>query len=1506
MSTLDLSQIVAALPQDLRHSLRRAAIPRVLSADIMHLIGFGPERDLSSMPFVEQAAWDTAGATYLLDSGIRQALMSSEVPADELAQLNTALAEHFLAKGDTLNSLYHRLYVPRLRAGALAALRREVEDALRDSNVSRAHDVLRVAKEHPLVTGGMPPMELERLIRDLTPCIARRARWTREREATRRYYPRGFDEETWNLLTTGSQWILSLHAPGGFGKTMFLQNLISRTCVEREIPVARVDFDYVAHLVGTSSQPWRLLLLIAQQLTDQMPNDPFQPLLGEWGHLETRMMPRRPQDCSRIPPPDIEDARAEKNVPERFSRILAEWKKPVVVALDTLENFLHAEGSTLCNVIDTLSKVHTAAPELRLVLAGRFDLSGQVNGEDRVPGFRAGYVGAQPQQVAIQNDATLVVGAEILTLQVPSFSPEDARHYLATSRGLDPHDARTEVIVAKAGGNPMKLSMLADIMRGDQPPSLDELRRLEDVELKYLVDRIIDRIPDPRVQWLLRWGTVPQVLTREFASQVLWPMLIQHIAGEQQWDEPSRDALGKLGRFETRYTIGELALDFDETWKKLTSYSAEASWISPVSELPDTQRFHPEVRDPIRGLLRREQQAIYHECSKRSLTYWRERAETSTGLQRQRALCAVVFHALEPFEGRPDPAELFDELLASAGHVLELRIALAQEVLDVERRSVRDDRERIPPPPPRMLARAHSVLAEGALHALLTGESRPDMLAHHLAGSDLSNAQRAAIEGRALLAVGDAGGAERKLAAALSSAADLEPRTRLWATIHLGELRDDVRALASLVRGLEGTPEWHEAALALARLFERGEDLEDAQRLYDRLGDAVGATRCLVRLGELELAEQRISSVHAEEADLARADLCLAQLDPAGVLALARHAVRRRTDLGPSWDGLQARAAAMLGHVERSHGLFEVAVRVRTPMALADALTAARVFLDSHRPEDALDALRALAPSSPRIIITRAGLLKAEAEARQGRLKRARVDLAALVFDGLPMSVRVDAEVLRLQLDGFDRRPPSALVELVAQCPSPRRRLMLMRGLSRIRTPLSHCLALAHLSELTELTFPAPPFLQLVRIEVLRLSYQREAAHDALDSLVVHALQHERALPMLRAALHAYDRLQLDASAAEGKVRSYCRSLTDRVLYEPLIDLIEREQKARHTGARPGLQGTGPYEERTAAPPPSSTLIAAPQPGLHVIEPDEGPWFAAQPHRGFEWEHADPWARWFDLLNRGPDSFFALGERLLRGVSRSVPREIVVLLGDESRAWVPWELALAPSGNSLVRDLGLRCIRRASALAPSPASVLATEKSQVRVVSKGDHPLALRRARSKSFARIDCRNSAHWHDWSELVADTFLIHVVGQFEERRGDAVVLDLCTNASHATGSKHLARALAGRGAPLLVILEVPWPGSDTEAARQLVLRERFAWQVLSEYEGANLLCIGFADHPHSEIDEFEAVPRWLLDERLMLADLVGRLQAMEHPTLSFADLLSRTGASLYSNAPSLRCSR
>jgi hypothetical protein len=1503
--------------------LRRAAVPRSLTAELMPIIAADTSPGapaLADLPFLEQASWDPSGKTYVVDAGIRDALLADGAThPEELSSLNADLARHFRDNGDGLNALFHGLSVAEERREALAEMERQIDACLRYADVAGAHDLLRLLKEHPLRSSAVPPADLDHLIRDLTPRITRRARWLREREETRMYHRRGFEDAAWKQLEDGPQWLLEIHAPGGYGKTMFVQSLISRTCVDREIPVARIDFDYVAHLVSASNQPWRLLLLVARQLTDQMPGDPFGRLLASWGHFETRTIRRRRHDPAARVPRDIEETRGGEEVPRLFRTILAEWKNPVVIALDTLENLLHAEGATLRSVIDALAEVHEDVPGLRVVLAGRFELGSKVNGQERVPGFHKAYLHPNGKRFDLAG-AKLRLGRAATTLSISTFSNRDARQYLVSARGLASKDERVDAIVEKCGGNPMKLAMLADSVKGDNPPSADEIRRFSSTELFYLVDRVIDRIADPRVQWLLRWGTIPQVLPREFAAEVLWPMLEDHVRGVRIWDDPTRDSLATMGRGMARYELADPALDFDQTWKKLVSYSGEASWVGPVSDLPDTLRFHPEVRDPIRGLLLREQQAIYHEASRRALAYWRLRASATSGHARQRALCAAVFHALEPFEGRPGtPASLFEELLADAGSDLTLRVALAREVIDVERRAARADREDLPPPPLGVLAGAHAELAQKAFEDVLAGRPALAELEHHLARSNLSGARRAALEGEARLALGDADAAERLLASAMDRSAELDAPTRLSTAVRLGELRGDVEALASLVRATEGSPEWRDAAAALAWELERAEQFEQARELHEKLDDVVGMARCLLGLGEIAAARVVLDGTPGPEADLVRAELYLASYDPGSVLDMWRLSggdSRDSRDPPPAWGGLRARAENMLGRITESYGVLESVTAGHASLEFADALTAARIFLDGDKPIDALRMLRTLPPRSPREVVARAAVLRAEAEARCGRAREAVTALEQIPLAGLPLSVRVEAEITRLQIDGLEARSALGLVELIEEAPSRRRRLMLLGGLSRVPTPRDHRSDLRRLAEATSLLSKtgkfadeAPP-LVLAGVEILRLAIYHPRAFDVLERFVQIADERNYPPAITRYVLLCLDRLRTPLETLPQRMRAQLARLAGRA---PLVleELLVRDQADRARGMPPGLQGVGPLGldpeiERL------HRLVSSAEPVVAFLEPVEGPWMltavAKMPIEVSVWSDPDAREAPYRLLPDPVPACTALGEQMQTWIPTTMAREVVVLLGHESHAWVPWQLAMAPSGQSLVASLNLRCIRRATGPTPGPAGsddVLLVGSAAVIVLSKGEHPLALRRLRGSYMgSRADFRSETSWRAWPELLEKAPVIHVVGQFEERRGGALVLDLCRDQSSATGSKHLAHALANRKVPSLVILEVPWPGSETEAARQLVMRERFAWEVLRDHAGANVLCIGFTDYPEATGDEMKDLHALLFGQKMPLESIVGRLQAMTTPPRSFGDLLARASATLYSNTPWLRC--
>ncbi|HXF64526.1 MAG TPA: hypothetical protein VNK95_23045, partial [Caldilineaceae bacterium] len=480
----------------------------------------------------------------------------------------------------------------------------------------------------------------------LGPALAARLTTARRRLNTRsmwaqEYYQTAFyleREATKSLLDellagqapppAGAHWVLQLYAPGGMGKSMYLRAVIARHCVEREIPCARLDFDYLDHLAALMREPWRLLLQMAYQLDIQLTGQPFQgylldnaPFIPLGGY--------RPTSGAQplVTLSADEEARKAEQVVEDFCRIAVALfqQRPVVLIFDTVEQLRHLpplpnQPDSLGGFFAMLQTLHARLPGLRVLLAGRFDLRTPVDG--------------------MASSYTTHFQGQERTVELGGFSRAESMTYLEERRRMR-GDPRLEMVVEKAGGNPFKLALLADVLRDVPEITVDELAAYPDADLIYLIERIILRI-DKRLRWLLRYGVAPRLLTRDFVLEVMAPYLVAAMQGESE-DDPSEDDLPPRVLDKQPFPVEPEAaqLDIAGLWDSLIRYAGRSSWVSTVSERPDAVVFHPEVLEPMRNLIRT--QPVYQELHGAAAAYFRKRAEQAPA-QRAEWLAHAVYH----------------------------------------------------------------------------------------------------------------------------------------------------------------------------------------------------------------------------------------------------------------------------------------------------------------------------------------------------------------------------------------------------------------------------------------------------------------------------------------------------------------------------------------------------------------------------------------------------------------------------------------------------------------------------------------------------------------------------------------------------------------------------------------------------------------------------------------------------------------------------------------------
>lgn len=435
--------------------------------------------------------------------------------------------------------------------------------------------------------------------------------WSDEFFRTTAYHERkpltdGFDA----LRSDPQRWILQIYAGGGMGKTMFVRWLLARHLVPQGIPCARLDFDF-DQPSWLSERPWRMVLKIARQLNEQMPDTPFNELIKEYADAEAEEDIASTDAAQDVERAHSNDERFNPEAFPRFTSALLDAKSAApVIVFDTLEQISLYYQIGLLELIGKFAGVQREYPALRLILVGRYDLGGKDrDGSEHIPGF------------------TEQSGEKTVSLPVALFSREEAHDYLTKRRGLT-DDGRAQAIIDRSDGVPFKLSLFATIVQDD--PSLDEtaIREMENVNVEFLIKRVVDRIKEPLAQWVLRHGVVPRQLTKTFLRDVMVPLLQEIQQGRIALDT-GQDKLPEHLQNPERFKTGLLkspadTVNVDEMWATLNRYATDYSWISQSKDWPDTLVFHADVVDAMRTLLQKHE--AFSRLHEDAIRYYEARA----------------------------------------------------------------------------------------------------------------------------------------------------------------------------------------------------------------------------------------------------------------------------------------------------------------------------------------------------------------------------------------------------------------------------------------------------------------------------------------------------------------------------------------------------------------------------------------------------------------------------------------------------------------------------------------------------------------------------------------------------------------------------------------------------------------------------------------------------------------------------------------------------------------
>jgi tetratricopeptide (TPR) repeat protein len=490
----------------------------------------------------------------------------------ELVDVSRAVAEFLQRHGEERHP--ERLFQ---LAAADPAAAKQLFESLYDqadaaSDLARGQDILAAVGERYAIV----PPDFQALVDDRRTYFRARSLWSEEYYKTKMYLerPEKLGRQLTAFVSGGSKWIANVFAAGGMGKTAAIRWLISRHCAlaPRRIPVARIDFDHDDAFKMTTNPPL-LLLKLARQFDEQIVGTPFVELRHQLEEIA--------DEDGTAPSGLVQISGYTAELIDRFAGALRTRSGPALIVFDTVEVAM-LNRTELNNILDLVAQIQAGAPSLRVLFAGRYTLRGRV-------------------------DAFLRYETVTETIEIKPFNDPEARDYLSAHRGIKDNDVVTAVI-SKSGGLPFKLSLFADIIQTAPPPgmSANDIAGYDEVDVVHLIKRIIERVINKQLHWVLRYGAIPRRLTKQFVKDVLSPLLAQAMAGKVDYDDPKRGISDEASKNVFLQDILGSPLDginVDELWSDLRRYASDQSWISVDPEHPDTMTLHPDVLNPMRRLL---------------------------------------------------------------------------------------------------------------------------------------------------------------------------------------------------------------------------------------------------------------------------------------------------------------------------------------------------------------------------------------------------------------------------------------------------------------------------------------------------------------------------------------------------------------------------------------------------------------------------------------------------------------------------------------------------------------------------------------------------------------------------------------------------------------------------------------------------------------------------------------------------------------------------------------
>src|SRR5262249_32063212 len=126
------------------------------------------------------------------------------------------------------------------------------------------------------------------------------------------------------------------------------------------------------------------------------------------------------------------------------------------------------------------------------------------------------------------------------SFNVPRLTDDEQRRYLRDVRSIR-SKAVVRQIVRLSEGLPFTLALYANLVKQSDTVDAEVLRSFRDPGLLYAIERVLERIDDDQVQWLIRYGVVPRRLSFDFVVSVIAPHLPHSMDGTSGLDDPTRD-----------------------------------------------------------------------------------------------------------------------------------------------------------------------------------------------------------------------------------------------------------------------------------------------------------------------------------------------------------------------------------------------------------------------------------------------------------------------------------------------------------------------------------------------------------------------------------------------------------------------------------------------------------------------------------------------------------------------------------------------------------------------------------------------------------------------------------------------------------------------------------------------------------------------------------------------------------------------------------------------------